>query len=496
VRNGVRVAKQARIVPPFSPSGPVRGSISDVISNSPVISSTPKGAAWEAVNRQNATQIASPSLTKGEETFAQLAKNVLLEHPEGRTSEQISVVVHATGLKGNDLNVIKPNVSAALSSHSRGDKAIFRKGHQNEERKQIWHLKDTNNSPLMTDESLERIFAPSEPDTTVGVDALQEHESGERYNTTSDRVSVHETESAEENPETNEDGATTLPDTISVGIAQMINNVIASAGQSPPTGESDGPAAALAVEPSEHPQPHELQRACPPLVDRLGAASALDPQPSVHESGPAISTPYPSPVLVMEDGLVSAPQCIAVEREPTESVAGELQTDLAVQDISLERTLPVHLTAMIGKHVENFSDCHKQQPLVFQKYLSSCDRSDGDAQAAFKDIIAKQLRANMTLDSTVPQPVSTFHDAQQALDDIRRVRAMEGHIDVAIKDCNIVQAAMEAEIDRLKQVVADLDSSARSLQETKAQAVASREFSRERINAFIGDQDNNGQNID
>jgi hypothetical protein len=131
---------------------------------------------------------------------------------------------------------------------------------------------------------------------------------------------------------------------------------------------------------------------------------------------------------------------------------------------------------------------------VFQKYLSSYDQGDGDAQAALEDIV-RRLGANMTLDPTLSQPVSTFQDAQRALDDIRRARAMEGPIDVAIVDCNVVQAAMNAEIDRLKQVVADLDSSKRSLQDTKTQAVASMKSSRERINAFM-DPDNNGQNID
>jgi hypothetical protein len=46
-------------------------------------------------------------------------------------------------------------------------------------------------------------------------------------------------------------------------------------------------------------------------------------------------------------------------------------------------------------------------------------------------------------------------------------------------------------------VVADLDFSKRSLQDTKTQAVASMKSSRDRINAFmIDDQDNNSQNID
>jgi hypothetical protein len=478
--------KQPRVAPAFSTPVPVRGSIADVISN------PPSRGAWEVVNKQNATPVASPSLAKGEDTFVQLAKNVLLNCPEGRTSEQISAEILKSEIKGRDLSVIKPKVSAALSSHSRGDKAIFMKGPQNEEKKQIWLLKNPSNSPLMTDESLARIADGL--DTTVGVGIPQENESDEQYYTTRDHVSVNEKQPAEENSETNEDDATTLPDTISVGIAQIINNVIASAGHTPPPGVSNGPAAALAVEPSQHSHLHELQQACPPSVNRLEVPSAPDPQPSVQESGRAVSTRSPSSAFVMADGPVSAPQHIAVEREPTESVAREVQTAPTVQDVSPERALPLHLAAMIGMHVKNFIDCHQQQPPVFQKYLSSYDQGDGDAQAALEDIV-RRLGANMTLDPTLSQPVSTFQDAQRALDDIRRARAMEGPIDVAIVDCNVVQAAMNAEIDRLKQVVADLDSSKRSLQDTKTQAVASMKSSRERINAFM-DPDNNGQNID
>jgi hypothetical protein len=438
--------KQPRVAPAFSTPVPVRGSIADVISN------PPSRGAWEVVNKQNATPVASPSLAKGEDTFVQLAKNVLLNRPEGRTSEQISAEILKSEIKGRDLSVIKPKVSAALSSHSRGDKAIFMKGPQNEEKKQIWLLKNPSNSP---------------------------------HYTTSDQVSGNEKQPAEENSETNEDGAS------SVGIAQIINNVIASAGQTPPSSVSNGPAAALAVEPSQHSHLHELQQPCPPSVNRLEVPSAPDPQPSVQESDRALSSAF-----VMADDPGFAPQHIAVGREPTEPVAREQPIAPAVQDVSPERALPLHLAAMIGMHVENFIDRHQQQPPVFQKYLSSYDQGDGDAQAALEDIV-RRLGANMTLDPTLSQPVSTFQDAQRALDDIRRARAMEGPIDVAIVDCNVVQAAMNAEIDRLKQVVADLDSAKRSLQDTKTQAVASMKSSRKRIKAFVmDDQDNNGQNID
>jgi hypothetical protein len=482
--------KQPRVAPAFSTPVPVRGSIADVISN------PPSRGAWEVVNKQNATPVASPSLAKGEDTFVQLAKNVLLNCPEGRTSEQISAEILKSEIKGRDLSVIKPKVSAALSSHSRGDKAIFMKGPQNEEKKQIWLLKNPSSSRFMTDLSSERIFATGGSDTTVGVGILQEHESGEQHNTTNGHISVNEKQPAEENSETNEDDATTLPDTISVEIAQIINNVIASAGQTPPPCVSDEPAAALAVESSQQSHLQESQKACPTSVNRLEELSAPDPQPSVQESGRAVSTPPLSSAFVMADDPVFAPQHIAVGREPTEPVAREQQTAPAVQDVSPERALPLHLAAMIGMHVKNFIDCHQQQPPVFQKYLSSCDQGDGDAQAALKDIV-RRLGENTTLDPTLSQPVSTFQDAQRALDDIRRARAMEGPIDVAIVNCNVVQAAMNAEIDRLKQVVADLDSSKRSLQDTKTQAVASVKSSRERINAFmIDDQDNNGQNID
>ena len=451
--------------------------------------------AWETVNKQNATPIASPSLAGSEETFAQLAKKVLMDYPEGRTSEQISLAIQETGSKGDNLSAIKPNVSAALSSHSRGGRAIFKKGPLNEEKKQLWLLTNLSNSPLMTDGLLERIFASGEPDTTAGVGAFQEHESGERQNTTSDHISVYVNRSAGENSESNEEEAPTLPDTTSAEVAQMINNVIASAGQTPSPGVLNGRITTLAVEPSQRPHLHELQQACPPLVDQLEEPSVLNPQPSVHGDGRPVSTPSPSSALVVEHGSDSAPQRNTVESEPMESVATELQTAPASQDVSLERALPLHLAAMISMHVKNFNDSRQQQSPVFQKHLLSNNHSGGDAQAALEDTVM-QLGANMTLNPTLSQSVSTFDDAQQALRDARRAKAMEGHVDMAIKDSIIVQAAMNAEIDRLKQVAAELDSSTRWLQETKAQTVASIESSRRRINAFFGAQDNDGQNID
>jgi hypothetical protein len=465
-----------------------------MISNSPLtISRSPNMVAWNVVNKQNGTPMASPSLAKGEETFAQLAKNVLLEYPEGRTSEQISIAIHETGLKGNDLNVIKPNVSAALSSHSRSDKSIFKKGPQSEEKKQIWLLKNPSDSPLMMNESLERAIATAVPDTTIGVDTLKEHGSGEQHNTTSGRVSAHENRSAEEDAEPNEDEATALPDTSSGEIARMINNVIASAGQTSPPSVSDGPAAALAVEPSRDDYLHELQQACTPPTNRMEEPSALEPQPSVHESGRAASTPSPSPAHLMANRSVSASQRIAVEGESTEPVAREIQTGSEIQQMSPADALPLRLAAMISMHVKKFNDNHQQQPLVFQKNIPSYDRSDGDPQAALEEAI-RQLWTNPTLDLTLVQPVSTFQDAQKALVDIQRARTLGGHIDVAIKDYNIVQAEMNARIDSLRQVVADLDSSKRSLQEAKVQAEASIKSSRERVDAFIGDQANCGRN--
>jgi hypothetical protein len=148
---------------------------------------------------------------------------------------------------------------------------------------------------------------------------------------------------------------------------------------------------------------------------------------------------------------------------------------------------------MISMHVKKFNDNHQQQPLVIQENIPSYDRSDGDPQEALEEAI-RQLWTNATLDSTLSQPVSTFQDAQKALVDIQRARTLEGHIDVAIKDYNVVQAEMNARIDSLRQVVADLDSSKRSLQEAKVQAEASIKSSRERVDAFIGDQANCGRN--
>jgi hypothetical protein len=446
--------------------------------------------AWNVVNKQNGTPMASPSLTKGEKTFEQLAKKILSEHKEGRTSEQISIAIHESGLKGDDLKVIKGNVSATLSS----GKAMFEKGPQNDGKKYIWLLKDPNSSPLITNESLERILAADESGTTVDVGTLQEHESAERHNTTSNHISACENQLAEENLETNEDDATTLPDTVSVGIAEMINNVIASAGQTSPPSVSDGPAAALAVEPSRDDYLHELQQACTPPTNRMGEPSALEPQPSVHESGRAASTPSPSPAHVMANGSVSASQRIAVGGESTGPVAREIQTGSEIQQMSPEEALPLHLAAMISMHVKKFNDSHQQQPLVFQKNIPSYDRSDGDPQAALEEAI-RQLWTNATLNSTLSQPASTFQDAQKALVDIQRARTIEGHIDVAIKDYNIVQAEMNARIDSLRQVVADLDSSKRSLQEAMVQAEASIKSSRDRVDAFIGDQANHGREL-
>jgi hypothetical protein len=219
--------------------------------------------------------MASPSLTKGEKTFEQLAKKILLDNKEGRTSEQIFIAIHESALKGDDLEVIKGNVSATLSS----GKAMFEKGPQNDGKKHIWLLREPSSSPL-----LERILATDESETTMGVDTLQGHESGEQHDTTSGRVSAHGNRSAEDNAELNEEEAAALPDTNSVEIARMINNVIASADQTPPPGIADSPAAALAVEPSRDDHLHGLQQACPPPTNRLEEQPALDPQPSVHGS--------------------------------------------------------------------------------------------------------------------------------------------------------------------------------------------------------------------
>jgi hypothetical protein len=462
-----------------------------IINNTPRTTSQSQNVvAWNVVNKQNGTPMASPSLTKGEKTFEQLAKKILLDYKEGRTSEQISIAIHESGLKGDDLKVIKGNVSATLSS----GKAMFEKGPQNDGKKYIWLLKDPSSSPLITNESLERILATDESETTVGVDTLQEHESGEQHNTTSGRVSARGNRSAEDDAELNEDEAAALPDTNSVEIARMINNVIASASQTPPPGIADSPAAALAVEPSGDDHLHRLQQACPPPTNRVEEPPALGPQPSVHESGWAISTASPSPALVMGNGSVSASQRIAARREPSEPVAREIQTGSAIQQMSPEEALPLQLAATIDMHVKKFNDSHQQQPLVFQKNISSYDRSGGDPQEALEEAI-RQLWTNATLDSTLSQPVSTFQDAQKALVDIQRARTIEGHIDVAIKDYNIVQAEMNARIDSLRQVVADLDSSKRSLQEAKVQAEASIKSSRERVDAFIGDQVNHGRNL-
>jgi hypothetical protein len=195
----------------------------------------------------------------------------------------------------------------------------------------------------------------------------------------------------------------------------------------------------------------------------------------------------------MANGSVAASQRIAVGGEFTEPIAREIQTGSEIQQMSPEEALPLHLAAMISMHVKKFNDSHQQQPLVFQKNVPSYDRSDGDPQAALEETIG-QLWTNATLDSTLAQPVSTFQDAQRALVDIQRARTIEGHIDVAIKDYNIVQAEMNAQIDSLRQVVADLDSSKRSLQEAKVQAEASVRSSREKVDAFIGDQANHGRN--
>jgi hypothetical protein len=461
-----------------------------IINNTPRTTSQSQSmVAWNVVNKQNGTPMASPSLTKGEETYVQLAKKVLLKHKEGRTSEQISVAIHETGLKGDDLEEIKSRVRPTLSS----SKAIFEKGPQNEGKKHIWLLKDSTSSSLMTNEALERIPAADQSESTVNVGTLREHESAEQHNTTSDHISACENQLAEENSETNEDDATILPDIVSVGIAEMINNVITSAGQTSPPSVSDGTAAALAVEPSEEYHLHELQQACPSPTNRLEEQATFDPQPSVHESGWAVSTPSLSPTLVMGNSSVSASQRIAAGREPSEPVAREIQTGPAIHQMSPEEALPLHLAAMIDMHVKKFNDNHQQQLLVFQRDISSYDRSDGDPQAALEEAI-RQLWTDVALDSTLSQPVSTFQDAQRALFDIQRARTIEGHIDVAIKDYNIVQAEMNAQIDSLKQVVADLDSSKRSLQEAKVQAEASIKSSRQKVDAFIGDQANHGRN--
>jgi hypothetical protein len=264
----LRVPKQARPDSSVSTPAPVPELLRDIVAigNSPRTTSQSQNViAWSVVDKQNGALMASPGLTKGEKTFEQLAKRILLDYKEGRTSEQISIAIHESGLRGDDLKVMKGNVSATLSS----GQAMFEKGPLNDGKKYIWLLKDQSSSPLIMNESLERILATDESETTVGVDTLQGHESGEQHNTTSGRVSAHGNRTAEDDAELNEDEAAALPDTNSVEIARMINNVIASAGQNPPPGIADSPAAALAVEPSRDDHLHRLQQACPPATNRL-----------------------------------------------------------------------------------------------------------------------------------------------------------------------------------------------------------------------------------
>jgi hypothetical protein len=196
----LRVTKHARPDSSVSDPAPVPELLRDILTNgdSPrTISQSQNAIARNVVNKQNGTPMASPSLTKGEETFVQLAKRVLLKHKEGRTSEQISIAIHETGLKGDDLEEMKKPVRATLSS----TKATFEKGPQNKGGKHIWLLKDLSSPPLMTNEALERILAADEPETSVDVGTLQEHESAEQHNTTSNHISACESQVAEENQE-------------------------------------------------------------------------------------------------------------------------------------------------------------------------------------------------------------------------------------------------------------------------------------------------------
>ncbi|KAH0176369.1 hypothetical protein KCU82_g2571, partial [Aureobasidium melanogenum] len=308
---------------------------------------------------------------------------------------------------------------------------------------------------------------------------------------TNNGVSEREDQSVETNIETNGDDGTTHPETSSAATAQKIDFIIESAG-SPRTGGTDGPAAALEVEPSQQSHLHELQQTSPPLVDRREVSSARELQPAIHEGRDAIIPDLP-PDLVAEDRSVVAVPLIA----PENVVVGEAQDAPVDHDMtSLEALRPL-LANVIGTEVARFDSRRHEELPALGEHLPSRAHSNIDVHAIIEDML-RPLRGTVGLDSTLAQPAVLVNrsDAHRALDDIRLARAFRKRFDEAISKCDSTLATMIGFVNLLNEPIAHIESFKDSLQAYKAQATASQRLSRKSLNAFLDDRDDDDQVIE
>ncbi|KAG9661365.1 hypothetical protein KCV03_g10354, partial [Aureobasidium melanogenum] len=299
----------------------------------------------------------------------------------------------------------------------------------------------------------------------------------------------------EDQVETNGDDATTPPETSSAATAQKIDFIIESAG-SPRTGGTDGPAAALEVEPSQQSHLHELQQTSPPLVDRREESSARELQPAIHEGRDATIPDLP-PGLVAEDRSVVAVPLIAPEMEPADVVVGEAQDASVDHDMtSLEALRPL-LANVISTEVARFDSRRHEELPALGEHLRSRAHSNIDVHAIIEDML-RPLRGTAGLDSTLAQPAVLVNrsDAHRALDDIRLARGFRKRFDEAISKCDSTLATMIGFVNLMNEPIAHIESFKNSLQAYKAQATASQRLSRKSLNAFIDDQDDDDQVIE
>lgn len=431
---------------------------------------------------------------KGGKTLVQVAKEILNEYPDGLTLQDICNKSNGAQSKsGQAPRTAKNSMGATLSQH----KELFRKELSKENKKYKWYLiAPVPGLPTQSmNESLDQSLVTHTTNTTMALTTPREQEPSAGRSMTNNGVSEREDQSVETNIETNGDDGTTHPETSSAATAQKIDFIIESAG-SPRTGGTDGPAAALEVEPSQQSHLHELQQTSPPLVDRREEPSARELQPAIHEGRDATIPDLP-PGLVAEDRSVVAVPLIAPEMEPADVVIGEAQdasVDHAMTSLEVLRPL---LANVISTEVARFDSRRHEELPALGEHLPSRAHSDIDVHAIIEDML-RPLHGTVGLDSTLAQPAVLVNrsDAHRALDDIRLARGFRKRFDEAISKCDSTLATMIGFVNLLNEPIAHIESFKNSLQAYKAQATASQRLSRKNLNAFIDDQDDDDQVIE
>ncbi|KAH0405137.1 hypothetical protein KCU89_g423, partial [Aureobasidium melanogenum] len=427
---------------------------------------------------------------KGGKTLVQIAKEILKEHPDGLTLQDICDKSNGAQSRSDQApRTAKKSMGATLSQH----KELFRKELSKENKKYKWYLiAPIPGIPTQSmNESLDRNLATQTTNTPMALTTPREQEPSAGRSTTNNGDSEREDQSVETNIETNGDDATTPPETSSAATAQKIDFIIERTG-SPRTGGTNGPAAALEVEPSQQSHLHELQQTSPPLVDRREVSSARELQPAIHEGRDAIIPDLP-PDLVAEDRSVVAVPLIA----PENVVVGEAQDAPVDHDMtSLEALRPL-LANVIGTEVARFDSRRHEELPALGEHLPSRAHSNIDVHAIIEDML-RPLRGTVGLDSTLAQPAVLVNrsDAHRALDDIRLARAFRKRFDEAISKCDSTLATMIGFVNLLNEPIAHIESFKDSLQAYKAQATASQRLSRKSLNAFLDDRDDDDQVIE